>query len=236
MPSLRPFRVVFSITAPVILNPSISLDGLLAAQTFERTGDHETAHLDLPLAQVEDLWQASEILLEGPALEQARPYVLRPAWEDFEFGNFKDGRGQTMRRIVARGAFKPALDAYQAFAVRRGYAFGVGDVDAVRDLLANLKTIGKKGRAAGHGKVAGVEVEAVQDAPDLLGLTDFVGDPARAIPLDSWRKVSNREPNNIEPARPHLPRWATPTVLCAKPASYIIPPHRQAEVFGYGHA
>ena len=162
--------------------------------------------------------------------------MLRPAWEDFEFGCFKDGRGQPMRRIMARGAFKPTLDAYPAFAVRRGYAFGVGDLDAVCDLLADLKAIGKKGRAAGHGKLAGIEVEAVQDAPDLLGLEDFAGDPARAIPLGTWRKVSNREPDNIQPARPHLPRWATPTVLCAKPPSYIIPPHRQAEVFGFGHA
>ena len=46
---MSPFVVRFSLAEPVIVNPTVALDGILAAATYRRTGDPQTAHLDLPL-------------------------------------------------------------------------------------------------------------------------------------------------------------------------------------------
>ena len=68
-----PFLVRFTLTEPVILNPSIALDGMLAAAIYRRTRDPTTAHLHLPLTKHGDVYAASEIHFEAPVTVAMRP-------------------------------------------------------------------------------------------------------------------------------------------------------------------
>ena len=112
------FRITFELRAPVLVNPSISLDGLLAHQTYLRTGDAENAHRELPLRNCGGIYQASEIHFLGPAFRRPVRYVLNGRWERFAYGDLGGRRGTPLNKITAREQYKPTLDGYDSIAAR----------------------------------------------------------------------------------------------------------------------
>lgn len=67
---VEPFRVTLELAEPVLVNRSVAFDGLLAHLPFLRTGDAATAHQTLPLADVEGIYQGSELLFLGPVVRR----------------------------------------------------------------------------------------------------------------------------------------------------------------------
>ncbi len=222
-----PFRITFELKAPVLVNPSISLDGILAHQTYRRTGDAENAHHELPLRSSDGIYQASEIHFLGPVFRRQVQFVLNGRWERFAYGDLGGRRGTPVNKITAREQYKPTLDAYDSIAARTAFAFGSGDIDSITMLLDGLDAIGKKSRSTDFGRVARISVEAVHSAPELIGFTDFTGtNPGRVVPEELWRGLGlSTDDISIGPARPNLPRWATEDVLCVLPRSRIVEMH-----------
>ena len=70
---VQPFRVTLEPAEPVLVNRSVAFDGLLAHLHFLRTGDAGTAHHALPLADVEGVYQGSELLFLGPSCAGRSP-------------------------------------------------------------------------------------------------------------------------------------------------------------------
>jgi len=217
------FRVVFELVEPVLVNRSVSFDGLLAHLLYRRTGDAGTANVSLPLAQIDGIYQASELLFLGPVVRRPIHYVMNLRWDRFDYGDLADGRGNPRRKTVARDVLKPTLDRYDAVSARRAFVLGLGEVDEVEALLADLDAVGKKSRSREFGRLASVRLDRIDDAPAAIGYTDFEGRPARVVPKSIWDGLElPSEDISFGPARPRLPRWATEDELCALPASHVI--------------
>ena len=229
---MEPFRVTFELAEPVLLNRSVAFDGLLAHQEYGRTGDAGTAHLALPLAETDGIYQASEVLFLGPVARRDVRYVMNPRWDRFDHGVLADRRGRPHRKVTARDDLKPTLDRYEAVTARRAFVVGVGDADGIEALIGGLDAIGKKSRSAGFGRLSGApRIEPLDGAPEALGYADFAGRPVRVVPKAVWTaKGLPDEDVSFGPARPRLPRWATADELCALPASHVIRPHERRRV------
>lgn len=225
------FRIVFELEEPVLVNRSVSFDGLLAHLLYRRTGDAGTAHESLPLAQIDGIYQASELLFLGPVVRRQIHFVMNPRWNRFDYGDLADGRGNPRRKTVARGALKPTLDRYEAISARRAFVLGRGDADEVEALLGDLDAVGKKSRSRAFGRLANVRLDRIDEAPAAMGYTDFEGRPARVVPKSVWDDLGLPvEDVSFGPARPRLPRWATKDELCALPGSHVIPPHERHRI------
>ncbi len=230
---MEPFRITFQLAEPVLVNRSIAFDGLLAHLAYRRSGDAGTAHLSLPLAETDGIWQASELLFLGPVARRQVHYVMNPRWDRFDHGDLADKRGKRQAKIVARDERKPTLDRYDAISARRAFVLGFGDAAGVEALIGGLDAIGKKSRSGGFGRLKGApRIDRLASAPDGVGYTDFTGRrPARVVPLDVWHAMGLPDEDvSFGPARPRLPRWATEDELCALPASHVIRPHEQNRV------
>ena len=227
-----PFRIVFELAEPVLVNRSVSFDGLLAHLTFRLAGDAATAHVSLPLASTDGIYQASEVLFLGPVVRRQVRYVMNPRWERFDYGGLVDGRGKKLAKVTARDHRKPTLDRYETISARRAFVVGLGDVKRIEALIGDLDAIGKKSRSGGFGRLMGApRIDRLAGAPDEIGYTDFDGRPARVVPRDVWNaKGLPIEDVSFGPARPRLPRWATADELCALPASHVIRPREQGRV------
>ena len=229
---MEPFRVTFELVEPVLVNRSVSFDGLLAHRTWRLTGDAGTAHLSLPLAEVDGIWQASELLFLGPVARRKVQYVMNPRWDRFDYGILADKRGKPQGKVTARDHRKPTLDRYEAVSARRAYVVGVGDTGRIEALIGDLDAIGKKSRSGGFGRLKGApRIERLDGAPDEVGYTDFQGRPVRVVPREVWNaKGLPVDDVSFGMARPRLPRWATADELCALPASHVIRPHERHRV------
>ena len=220
------FRVVFELAEPVVARHAIAFDGMLAYQRYRGGADPAQAHLGLPLAHTDGIHQASELLFLAPVVRSTVHCVTNPRWERFEDGVLGDAHGGALRTVHARGRLKPTLDDYAVLSARRAYVLGRGDVHAVEALLEGLDAVGKKARSGAFGRLQGVGIERLAEAPATLGYTDFEGQPIRAVPSSLWRALGLGEAGvSFAPARPRLPRWATEDALCARPLSHIVHPH-----------
>ncbi len=219
---MSPFVVRFSLAEPVIVNPTIALDGILAAATYRRTGDATTAHLDLPLLRHGDIYAASEVHFEAPVFEHRRAFVSNAHWHRFRPGDFVHGGGRPVTKIAARDERKPTLDTYKTVTAPTAWAWGVGEIEVIRELLAEIDAIGKKARSTGCGRVSAITVAEVE-APAMFGLTDKRGRPSRPVPLDTWSTVGlSADGLSVGPSKPYLPRWATGHALCVLPPTYVL--------------
>ena len=225
------FRVAFELVEPVLVNRSVSFDGLLAHLSYRRTGNAGRAHESLPLAHTDGIYQASELLFLGPVVRRPVHYVMNPRWDRFDYGDLADGYGGPRKKTVARDALKPTLDRYEAISARRAFVLGLGDVGEVEALLGDLDAVGKKSSSRAFGRFESVRIDRIDEAPVAIGYTDFEDRPARVVPKKVWDGLGlPSEDISFGPARPRLPRWATKDELCALPLSHVIPPHERHRI------
>jgi len=237
------FIVRIALNTPVIMNPVLTLDGLLARLAFDRLGDAEAALASLPLECVRPdisslpeqepaqpaplrsalIHKASILFAEGPAPE-AKVNMVRLArpGKTLTADMIRPGRGKKIPNILThRGEFKNLLDNYTARMPMALWAFGRGDADAVRAALEGVKAIGKK-RAQGWGEIAEVEVDRIE-APEAFGLMTADGKPARAVPIALWEEIGGSlDGITTTMAMTGFPRWACEPEFCAVPASVVV--------------
>lgn len=221
------FYVRIELGTPVILNPVLTLDGLLARLAFDRLGDAGAALDGLPLERHGAIHKASMLFAEGPAPQAPVSMVrLVNPGKTLTADMVRPKRGAKLPNIrIHRGEFKSLLDTYTAILPRALWAFGRGDPDAVREELRGAKAIGKK-RAQGWGEVADIQVEEVEVEVDArFGLMTADGEPGRAVPWPLWREIGGRQDGvTTTMAKTGFPRWSCEPEFCAVPSRPVVSP------------
>lgn len=157
-----------------------TLDGLLAAAVFERTGCIDTAHNKLPV----------EYRHKMPATSAATYHVIEVSprsiignlrkTKGFDFSLIaRKGNGQDLAQNPFNSDFKDIINHYTLITASSITWLARADADAVRDLVEPLKFIGKR-RASGFGEVKHWDIAPTDDDPLL---TDD-GRPRRPIPKE----------------------------------------------------
>lgn len=178
---MRPFMLEARLGTPMIQEPDayLTLDSVLAAAIYQKTGDVEMAHGAIPLQKIGGLWCGSAAFLIDPRY-QAQKFIasLRQ-----HFGDYDDDARKKVLRVG--GPDKPDLDARQSAQADRIVWFGVGDPERCRELIASLGGIGKK-VAQGYGEILGASViDLTLDRAAVLP----DGTPARPIPVSAWARI-----------------------------------------------
>ena len=216
------FRVTFELVDPVIAPFGVSLDGLLAAAAVKAGAEFARAHLELPIAQTNDIFHASELFFVGPAQSSSVPYVrsLRP--EQWDRALFRDGRGRPRNKVNVRDDLKNLLDKYESIATPAAVAWGVGNIDAVTSLLEHIDAIGKKAHSRGSGRLRSMQVEKVDADPVTHGLIDANRHPVRNLPIDLFNQLEGNPEARSGAAVCRLPRWKNSAEHCALPSTRFI--------------
>lgn len=166
------FRVDIHLARPMV-EPQrpLLLDSLLEELAAARSGYAVARPVGLPLetAGTADQWvyKASAFTWQVDFREQ-RNIVRRLSISDMA----RDGaRGLVEVRskpATGTGPHRNYLLAYPVIGLAGpATAYGVGDVDAVRELLAGLHHLGAK-RRLGHGEIARCDVTAVEDRDEWM--------------------------------------------------------------------
>jgi CRISPR type IV-associated protein Csf3 len=242
--SYAPFVVMIHLRTPCILDGT-TLPGILAAILYERTQSIEDAHSTIPLARHMDqgrpIWLGSDLFRVGASAELAAPFTraVKPG-QVLTADMVRGDRGGKVPRIeTVRGPTKNLLSFFAARASERVVAFGTGDIDAIRELLFDLRSIGKK-RNTGYGEVARVSdkpwitVSPVSTTTSVLGLTDLKKHAARSLPVATWNKLiagdlADRDGGVLNMGSVAMPKWTGTAEACAQPLSQSV---AQADVAG----
>lgn len=186
MDSLTPFRVEWTLGAPIVVPAMpMHLDDLLAwasVDEMQRQGDPDalTAKDDLPLEKfftaTDWVWRGSRLEMEPASEMMMIPWIRRT---DLNQMAKDQGRVYAARLDVVNlgsGSLKAFANCFQAQWVKHIVAYGVGDIERVRDLLSRVSHLGKW-RRNGWGKVASCRV-----IEDTAGSTNWAN---RVVPLDA---------------------------------------------------
>jgi CRISPR type IV-associated protein Csf3 len=229
------FVVSFHLKTPVILQQA-NLAGLLAAVIAARTDSWDRAHSEIPLLRTSKVWHGSDLFFVGPGVRSSAPFVraVRPG-DTLTVDMVAPGRGGKHARIdTVRGPMKNLLNHYPTVSVERVMTYGCGDIDAVQDLLSDVRGIGKK-RNSGYGELATTTngkpwIDVVKiDAPNQknFGLLSRDGGAARSLPLTLWTSLSSVPPESAprtttEMSAWDMPKWLVENVPCAVPVSHTL--------------
>ena len=230
---MSPFVIRITLRTPIILNPSIGLDGLLARRVFDRTGDLNVAHNKLPLARPYGIYAASQLFLEQPAPRSWASLVrsMKPG-TGLIADMVRSDRGSRLSRVrTHRGDYRTLMNSYEITLPNAIWAFGTGKLSEIEELLSGLDSLGKK-RNLGFGEIGSLEFEKSDVPIEAFGLVAADGSPARAVPVHIWSKVSERNDIDIDAVPIDLPRWQSPAVECAVPGSVFVSRHRVREMLG----
>lgn len=220
------FVIRAELRTPILIREGeLTLDSVLAAVVFARTGDLEQAHNALPLTRSEEVWHASSAFLESPSPYSVMLTAALHATHDLNPAQIAKSRGGNLPRLSEKrrrefGNVQNLVTGYIATAV---WWFGQGDIEGVRDLLQDVRHVGKK-HTAGYGLLDNVELETAS----VDGVTDSLGYPMRPVPIDrffgrqdavqadsAWRpaywKIEHRArcfvPTTVLYQRDDLERW-----------------------------
>jgi CRISPR type IV-associated protein Csf3 len=181
-------------TPLIIGGGHMTFDALLAALLFERTGDVEKAHNEIPLRCTNDVWHGSAAIVE-PFSSSKVSFVanLRPTHsldpDLLRQVDVKDDGGQVIGKrlhrkisLTRRRDFGAVMNGYRAFDAADVTWFAEGDGEVIERLVSDVHFIGKR-RGSGFGEVAGWSVAA----GDLDGVIGPFGDPLRPVPVDLFK-------------------------------------------------
>lgn len=178
----QPFKVVIRFLSPVIIESEypIHLDALLA---WAEADDARAAGSNTPWDDANDLsivldndgegaqmvWKASRLIFT-PLRERNHLNMIRKSdpeafLQDYDAGYFRTPRAHLNSIDTRSGQYRAyqMLVAYQW--MEKAEAWGVGDIEEVREKLSRLRHIGKMGRN-GFGLIASIDVEPCAEATD----------------------------------------------------------------------
>ena len=178
-------KITADLETPIVFGGGyLTLDALLAALIFERTGDVDAAHGAVPLANANGLFHASAAIFE-PIDSRRVSFVanLRAAHALDPDLLLRDKTGKVHHKIgpTRRQDFGAVMNAYAAFDAPEIVWYAEGDGAAVERLLDGARFIGKR-RGSGFGEVRRWSVEG----GDLDGVVGPFGDPLRPVPVEMF--------------------------------------------------
>jgi len=192
---LTSFAVVASLKTPVILsrNTFLTFDALLAALIYRQTDSLDAAHTQIPLARTAGVWHGSAAFLDSVVRQTIGPAFkagLTPR-EEMWAPAYQSGTGRNRDRVLikrvdtARGPYQTRLDQYVGIAASTVTWFAHGDMQRVRELLGDLRSVGAKA-AQGWGQVERLDIEEIDDDLSIAYVTPQGATPMRPIPVQTW--------------------------------------------------
>lgn len=218
-----PFKLTLSLATPFYLSQTLTLDGLLSAAVFRKTGlmcQDTVPHI--PLSQHEGIFKGSSLFCHPQYRHMIVGRVMalrgkRDLSEDVFSPNKRSGKeyGYIDKQ---RGPYKSNLDAYPGISAEEVYFWGVGDPQAVDELLRDtIIGIGKRSNA-GAGEITALVCDEIED--DFSWVTKK-GKPARPLPLSVWCSMG-RETRPSVPMSVTVPYWGSEVVQAVFPESLIV--------------
>ena len=203
----------------------------MGAAIFKRTADTEQAINGIPLKRTGGIYHGSQGYLEtiGGGEFGSFTFVRKMGGADGEPGawvpnnpNIKNGYSV----LTAKGDYGNKMDLREFLLSKNMLWFGCGDIDAVRDLLTEITSVGAK-RSQGFGQVeisqssneyAWTVTECTHDCSLIAA-----GRPARPIPLDDWlNNMGGADDVATGMVTITLPAWQPNPALCAVPDARIV--------------
>ncbi len=184
------FCLEIRLVSAVVTNGFLTLDSLLAAALYNRTGDLAVAHRDIPLQREHEVWRGSTVFFSEPCfiVDVDRVASLKQR-DDLSLGLYAPGPRGFTAIDQRRGRYKASLDGYKGMSAEYAYYFGMGDAEASRELIARwLPGLGKK-HQSGCGEFESIVVRelAVDRSWSSAG-----GTPTRPIPVETWMAIGGR--------------------------------------------
>ena len=227
------FAVQGTLDTPIIFGSRafLTLDALLTALIFERTGDAESAMSSVPLARTGDICHGSAAFLMGEVQPApAGTAVFRGGLQPREAS--EPGFAWPSRKIKGRrqytainqksGAYRNTLDAYEALEAERIVWFGRGDISAVSELLGELTHVGRKVRQ-GYGRLVpgSMRIESREEDRSIAWTLEDGAIPMRPVNVDAWQALGfGAEGLRIEAATDRMPYFdARGQRLCVLPST-----------------
>lgn len=202
---MQNFSVTAKLVTPIISSPraNLTLDSLLAARIYANTQSVDRAHADIPLDRDHGIWCGSAAFLSGmtqPASAIFKRGVEPRVLADPPYtvmGNGRNANKVANRQTVdqQRGPHTALMDEYDSYAAESVLWFGRGDLDQVRDLLRDVRFIGKK-HHQGYGQISsrqGFVVEPLDDDEAYSIAIPFGGRvyPMRPVPITVWQAMGH---------------------------------------------
>lgn len=218
----KPFFVAATLASPVVMSRGyLTLDSLLAAAIFARTGDVDLAHNAIPLKRTGDVAHGSQMFATSGEMQtitmtmRLRNADLEPgAWvadnpksiHAYNILTDKDDYGSKMSDIISLNS-------------RMVGWFGCGDMTQVQDLLSEVTAIGSK-RSQGYGVVEQWDVSEMNADWSL----NLHGTPARPMPSALWSELFDIPPDTLTTgmASVALPAWSAPLLHCVLPPVRVV--------------
>ncbi len=216
---MESFCVRVRLASPVVMTDGYALDALLAHQLYE-TG-RTAADLDGLLDKSSGVHAASWFFVEGGrhAIDNWKIVRMQRAGEALDPRLVRTGSRSapgTLKVDNKRGVAGNLITPLQPVATPAVWAFGRGEVDGIRGLLAGLSNIGRK-RSAGFGAVERIDVTPIVGWPEV-GVMDPDRQPMRAVPVEAWK-------GNAAPLGAYtltFPRYVQNPQACVYPASVTL--------------
>lgn len=178
--------VTAALKTPLILGGGyLTFDALLAALIFEKTGDVQFAHSNIPLKCTDGVFHGSAAIVEPidprPAAFVANmraDHAVDPDWlEKNKHGKLRHKLGRTRRRD-----FGPVMNTYTQAYVSSITWYCEGNAERINELVWPVQFIGKR-RGSGFGQVDQWTIEE----GDTDGLVGPFGEPLRPVPVELFK-------------------------------------------------
>lgn len=218
----KPFKLTLSLATPFYLQDTLTLDGLLSAAVFRKTGLMGIDTIPhIPLEQHEGIFKASSMFCHARYRHAivGRSMMLRSK-NDLSVDVFSpNGRGGKKYVFVeqTKDTYKATMNAYPGISSKEVYFWGVGDMHAVAELLRNyIIGIGKRSNA-GAGEIIDIQCDELDE--DLSWVTSK-GLPARPLPIGVWERIGGASRASI-PLSITIPYWESAKVESVFPAGLV---------------
>jgi len=176
-------KITLSVNGQVVLS-SRPADGILAKLYFEKlkaegkfNGDY-AQRLPFLHFNKEGFYHASNLLYEKCFLENQ---TIFKSFDPEDYANHSS-RAKINKKIfeTQRGTFKFSIGKFEKSFVENIVFYAKGDFKTIKELLKDLKTIGKK-NAYGWGKISKIVIEEIEEDMSVIYNKKLM----RHIPFDS---------------------------------------------------
>ncbi len=182
---MEKLKISLKLETPVITNGGyMTLDALLAALIYEKAGDLESAHSEIPLFNSDGLWYGSAAIVEKIDTGKKGFVANLQAGHDLNLDLVaKNKLGNSHRAIglTRRRDYGAVFNSYKMFSASEITWYATGDREQIHLLLSEVEFIGKR-RASGFGQVSNLKIEE----SDIDGVTGLFGEPLRPVPVEMF--------------------------------------------------
>ncbi len=225
------FAITVGLKTPIIITARsfLGLDGVLGAMLFARTGDMDRANRDIPLARTGEIWHGSAGFLDSVLAQSLLPSFKRgisiaeEMWAPaYQTGTGRNRNTPIKKRVdIQRDRYATQMDQYPSVAASTLKWFGRGDLAAVRDLLSDLRYVGKKSRQ-GWGQVQRIDFDETDtDLSIAWEGPDGIAHPMRPVPVDLWQSMGHSADGLLQ-----QDAAVAPPYFCYPPARCVVPSSR----------